>query len=322
MAGILVTGAAGFIGAAVVRALAARGERVIAVDAAPVGRFEVAGSVVAAQCDLAEWPRLLDLLASEKPAAVIHCAAVVGVVNSVRAPLGTMRVNVEGSLNLIEAMRIAGIRRLIHMSSEETYGAFEAGTIAEDHPQRPLMAYGISKLAVEQLARSYRRLHGIETVNLRTSWVYGPGLPRLRVPRIFLEAALRGEDCHLAGGAGLAVDHTYIDDAVAGILGALDCAAHPFDAYNIGSGEATSLGDMVTIIREMVPDARISVGSGPYHHGDVGGVKVPGVAKGALDVSRAGRVFGYRPRFDIRLGLAAYFEALRRDARDRASATT
>ncbi|HZD26939.1 MAG TPA: NAD(P)-dependent oxidoreductase, partial [Alphaproteobacteria bacterium] len=95
----------------------------------------------------------------------------------------------------------------------------------------------------------------------------------------------------------MAVDHTYIDDVVAGILLALDRKEHPFDAYNIASGRAPTLAEIVEIIRELVPGAEISVGPEEFRHG-LPGAEVPAVPKGALDITRAREVLGYAPRFD------------------------
>ena len=308
MAHVLVTGAAGFIGLAATRALAARGDRVTAFDVAisgPLARLaEESPAVRAIAGEITEWPQLAGTFLSDKPDAVIHCAAVVGVLNATRAPRATLRVNVEGMLTLLDAMRLTGVRRMVHVSSEETYGAFLGPSIAEDHPQNPTNLYGISKLAAEQLARAHRARYGVETIHMRTSWAYGPGLPRARVPRIFLDAALAGCALHLPAGAAFAVDHTYLDDVVDGLLRALDLAEHPFDAYNLASGAAPRLDEIAAIVRELVPGAEISVGPGPYEHGSVDGITVPCPRKGALDISRARNVLGYAPRFDIRSGLA------------------
>lgn len=317
MAHVLVTGAAGFIGSAVAAALAARGDRVTGIDVAvgpALARLAAAnGSVRAHACELTEWAALSEIVGRDVPDAVVHCAAVVGVPASVLSPHRTFEVNLGGSLTLFEAARLHGVPRIVHMSSEETYGDFRSDRIDEDHPQNPLMAYGISKLAVEHLGRSFRALYGLEVINLRTCWVYGPGLPRDRVPKLFVDAAVQGRPCHLPWGAAMAVDHTYIDDVVAGVLGALDLDGHPHDAYNLGSGRAATLAEIVAIIRELVPGADISAGPGEFAHG-LPGVSVPAVRKGALNIDRAAATFGYRPRFDIRGGLAAYIEAARRPA--------
>lgn len=241
------------------------------------------------------------------PDGIVHCAAVVGVPASIAAPFHTFEVNVGGSLNLFEAMRLFGVRRMIHLSSEEIYGPFETPAAAEDHPQRPLMPYGISKLAVEQLGRSYAALHGLECINVRTCWVYGPLLPRARIPKNLLDAALAGRPLHLTEGGDFTVDHTHVSDCVQGVLLALDKPEHPFDAYNISSGQATSVREMVEIIKSLVPGADLSVGPGNYTYGGI----VPMVKKGALDISRARTVLGYKPRFDLRAGMADYLREAR-----------
>jgi UDP-glucose 4-epimerase len=198
-------------------------------------------------------------------------------------------------------MSLFGVKRVLHISSEETYGPFDSDFITEDHPQRPLHTYGITKLAVEHLGRTYGLTHGIECINLRTCWVYGPDFPRLRIPRTLIDAALGGRALYLPCGAAAAIDHTYIDDLVDGVIKALDHEEHPYDAYHIASGEAPTVAEMVSIVRDLVPGADLSVGQGPLLVNET--FEVP--RKGALDCSRAARVFGYVPCFNLRAGLAA-----------------
>ncbi len=313
MARVLVTGAAGFIGAEVVRALAARGDTVTAFDlvlSPALAALEAEyPEVTVVLGELTEWPALCDLMRPQAPDGIVHCAAVVGVLASVQTPAKTFRVNVEGSLNLMEAMRLHGVKRLVHMSSEETYGHFQAPVIDENHPQNPIMAYGISKLAVEHLGRSYAVQYGLEVINTRVCWAYGPTLPRGRVPKTLIDAALAGKPLHLESGGDMAVDHTHIDDVVMGILAALDLAEHPFDAYNIGSGKATSVSEIVDIIKDLVPGAELSVAAGEYRHGGAD-ASAFAVEKGALDISRAREVLGFEPRYDMRHGLEANIKAL------------
>ena len=309
---ILVTGAGGFLGGAVTQALLARGNRVIGLDCGPnAAALDAMGAgcsdFIVEIADICDAGTLDRIFATHRPGAVIHCAAVVGVLASLSSPAHLIRVNIEGSVNLFEAMRWHGCGRMIHISSEEIYGDFLAPRIDETHREMPLHAYGISKAAVEHLGRSYRAAYGLECINIRTSWVYGPGFPRDRVPINMIRAAAEGRACHVPSGAEERIDHTYLDDAVAGILGALDCPSHPFDAYHIASDTAPSLAEIAEAICELVPGAEITVGPGSYRHG--GDVPIP--AKGALDCSRAREVFGYRPRFDIRAGLSAMLAAHR-----------
>jgi nucleoside-diphosphate-sugar epimerase len=306
---ILVTGGGGFLGAAVVRALVARGDTAIAFDTQLGG---LAGALpdsrlVGAPGDITDMANVAQTIAVHKPDAVVHCAAIVGVLSSLGSPINVVRVNIEGSLNVFEAMRLGGVRRCIHISSEEAYGAFRADRVDETHPLNPVMPYGICKAAVEQLGRSYRDLHGLEVINLRPSWVYGPGLPRNRIPKNIVDAAIAGRTLHIPAGADTAIDHTYVDDVVSAILAALDHPKHRYDAYNIGSGMAPTVAEIVDIVRDLVPGAAVSVGPGAYRHGD----KIDLVRKGALDVSRAAVELDWKPRYDIRGGLTAYLKAER-----------
>jgi UDP-glucose 4-epimerase len=309
---ILVTGACGWLGSAIVDALLGRGDRVVAVDLAVTppmaARAAQDSRLVAAAVDLGEWHQVVRAFEAHRPDAVIHAAAIVGVIQAADIPLKALHVNVAGAVNLFEAMRLAGVKRVVHVSTEETYGDFQAPVIDEDHPQKPLSVYGLTKLAAEHYGRVYSRDHGLECINVRTCWVYGPHLPRLRMPRTFVEAALRGEPYHQPDGGNLAVDQVYIADTVAGVLLALDKPQHRFDAYNIATGVAPTLRDTADAVNRAIPGAKITVGdTGPYHHGG----RVLTAAKGALDIRRAEAELGYRPRYDLQRGIEATIEATR-----------
>lgn len=311
MARIFVTGSSGFIGAAIVENLARRGDEVAAFDIAEGPALkrlrEQYRNVSFFLGELTEWPQLAEAMKAFRPDAVIHCAAVVGIVNSLASPLYTMRVNVEGSLNVLSAMRLFDVPRMINLSSEEVYGSFRADMIDERHPCFPVQPYGISKFAVEQLARDFARANGKTVINIRTCWVYGPELPRPRIPKTFLDAAIEGRRLHVKGGADYRVDQIYIDDLVQGIVKALDHREHEHDTYHITTGVALSLSEMVEIIRELVPEADIAISEGEYE-------VAPGIVavrKGALDCSRAHKAFGYTPHFSMRDGFAAYIAAKR-----------
>lgn len=317
---ILVTGAGGFVGRAIVEALLRRGDLVVALEAGDCAwleaRAEAGSGLTVAHGDICDAGHVDGLFGRHRPHAVIHCAAVVGVLAALKSPRELFRVNIEGSINLFEAMARSGTTRMVHISSEEIYGAFEADRVDENHPQRPLHAYGISKAAVEHLGRSYRETHGLDCINLRTSWVYGPDFPRDRVPINMIRAVARREPLFVPGGASDRIDHTYLDDVVSGVLGALDCPRHLHDAYHVSSASSPSLAEIAGILAELDPKAPpITIGSGPYRH--AGTVMMP--RKGALDCTRAAEAFGYRPKFDIRAGLAATLQAERRALRQEES---
>ena len=313
MARVLVTGGAGWLGATVVRRLAARGDQVVVLDnlqaGTPTNLEGVGSNVTLVAGDITDLSGLLVLIKEHRIQRIVHAAAIVSVISSLAAPSHVTRVNIEGTLNVLEAMRLFDVERTVHISSEETYGEFRYEPVDEEHPLAPTAPYGITKVASEHLGRFYRAHHKTDFINVRTSWVYGPGFPRIRIPRTLIEAALDKRPLHLPRGGDARIDHTYLEDCVDGILLALDHPSHPHDVYNIGSGQSWSTAEMVAILRELIPGADLSVGPGPHWFTD----RIMAPKKGALDISRARRVLGYQPKFDLRQGLAASIEWYRRD---------
>jgi nucleoside-diphosphate-sugar epimerase len=312
MARVLVTGGAGWLGAAVVRRLAARGDQVAVLDnfqtGAPTNLEGLGPSVPLIPGDITDLSGLLLIIKEHRIQRIVHAAAIVSVISSLAAPSHVTRVNIEGTLNVLEAMRLFDVERTVHISSEETYGDFRYEPIDEEHPLTPTAPYGITKVASEHLGRFYRAQHKTDFINVRTSWVYGPGFPRLRIPRTLIEAALEKRPLHLPRGGEARIDHTYLDDCVDGILLALDHPSHPYDVYNISSGQSWSTTEMVAMARELIPGADLTVGPGPHWFTD----QMVAPKKGALDITRARSVLGYQPKYDLRRGLAAYIEWYRR----------
>lgn len=300
---IVVTGGTGWLGGAITKALLSRGHAVVAADVAIHPNFlafaDRQSGLTTASVDLADAAKIAALLQDAKPDAIIHCAAIVGVANCAVDPAKAYRVNVEGSLNLYEAARMAGIKRVINVSTEETYGDFQSPVIGEDHPQNPTSVYGATKLASEQIGRVYARQYGMECINVRTCWVYGPDLPRPRMPKTYIDAALKGETLHIPTGGDLAVDQVYIDDTVQGIVLALEKEHHRFDAYNVATGEAPTVSEVARIVNKVIPGADIRVDGGTYY--PVEGIV--SAVKGALDISRARGELGYAPQFGIQKGI-------------------
>jgi nucleoside-diphosphate-sugar epimerase len=254
------------------------------------------------QVELTDAAQVLAAVQIARPQAIIHCAAIIGAAT----PTAIMRTNLEGGLTLLEAMRMFNIPRMVNLSSEEIYGPFTADTVDEEHPCAPVKPYGVAKLAFEHMARIFAAETGCETIHIRTSWVYGPGLPRARLPKTFIDAALSGTPLALPAGGDLRLDQTYIDDLVAGVLAALDLSQHPYDAYHIASGAAPSIAEIASIVNELVPGSRLHVGPGrrAFEGPEL-------VRKGALNVARARAALGYVPSYPIRAGLAAYLQATR-----------
>jgi nucleoside-diphosphate-sugar epimerase len=308
MSNVLVTGGGGFIGLALAQAIAARGDTAVAFDLAFPADVESSSRLRLVRGDITDAAGVIDAVRSHSVDRIIHAAAIVGIAPAVQMATTVVRVNVEGSINVFEAARILDVRRVIHVSSEEVYGRYATATVDEDSPTFPPTVYGATKLATEHFGRAWRTMYGLDVINLRIGWVYGLRLPRARVPKILVDAAVKGETLHLAEGGDSRMDHVYIDDIVEGTLAALDHVDHPFDTYNIATGTARSVRELIALLLDIVPGARISAGPGQIKH--PGGIDMP--RKGALDSTRAGKAFGYRPRYDLPAGLEAYVRDLRR----------
>ena len=307
---VLVTGGGGYTGFRLVKRLVARGDSVVAFDLGVPPDLQALAekdsNVAAVAGDVTSLPHLAQAFKEHRPDAVVHLAAAVGAGQTMSNPWWVMEVNVGGSLNVMEAMRLYDVRRMIFLSTEETWG--DMGLVnTETDFQVPFLPYGISKLTVEHFCHTYNVLHGLECISLRTSWLYCPGLPRPRPPNTIIDAALEGRSLHLTEGAETVVDFTHMEDVLDGILGALDHPDHPHEVYNVGSGQVTSFQEVVDIVKELVPGADVSIASGPYHF--PGGVRMP--TKGPLDPTRARETFGYEPKYDMRRGLETYIEEWR-----------
>ena len=312
MARILVTGGAGFLGSHLVRALALRGDRVVAFDnfhtANPANLGDLRDRVEVVDGDMTDLSHVLRVVKEHGIERILHAAAISSMLPAIAKPALTVRVNVEGMVNVLEAMRLFGVARCVHISSEETYGSFQYEPADEEHPQNPFGPYGVTKMAAERLGRSYRQLFGLDVIHVRTSWVYGAGLPRNRVPKLFIENALAGRPTHLPTGGDHRLDHTYIRDFLDGTLRAFDLPVHRHDVYNIASGRAHTVAEVAEAVRELIPGAEIQVGPGLLEW--LPGIPAP--PKGSLDVTRAREALGYRPKYDLKAGLAEYLSWFRR----------
>ncbi len=312
MGAILVTGGAGFLGSHLVRALAQRGNCVVAYDngltAIPRSLADLEGKVAAVDGDVTDLSHLYRTIQQYQVDRIIHGAAISSMLPSIQRPALAVQVNIAGSVNVLEAMRIFPIERCLHISSEEAYGKARSEPIEEDQHLEPVTPYGATKVAVEHLGRAYRRFFGTRVFHVRTSYVYGAGLPRPRPPKTFIEDALAGRPTILPHGADQRADHTYIRDFVAGTIALLDCPTPSHDAYNIAGGHGITLKELAAIVTELIPGARIELGPGPLEYAP--GVPYP--RKGTLDIRRAREDFSYAPQYDLRRGLAEYIAWFRR----------
>ncbi|MHB0766595.1 NAD-dependent epimerase/dehydratase family protein [Stutzerimonas sp. NM35] len=255
---ILVTGGAGFIGSNLVDALLVRGYSVRVLDNLSTGKrsnLPADDRVELIEGDVADAQVVRSAL--QGCAAVVHLAAVASVQASVDDPLGTHRSNLIGTLNLCEAMREAGVRRVVFASSAAVYGNNGEGqAIDEDTPKSPLTPYAADKLASEHYLDFYRRQHGLEPVVFRFFNIYGPrqdpSSPYSGVISIFTERAQQGLPITVFGDGEQTRDFLYVGDLVELLVQALECNETQEGAINVGLNHATSLNQLLAAIGDVL----------------------------------------------------------------------
>lgn len=266
---VLLTGAAGFIGMHVARALLARGDEVVGIDnlndyysvqlkhdrlktldGAPGFRFVA--------LDVADGAALQALFAAEGFDRVVHLAAQAGVRYSLHNPQAYAQSNLVGFVNVLEGCRHHGVAHLVYASSSSVYGGNTKMPFAESDPvDHPVSLYAATKKANELMAHTYSHLYGLPTTGLRFFTVYGPwGRPDM-APMLFADAILAGQPIKVFNHGQMRRDFTYIDDIVRGVVATLDrvpeaspgldaqtdpSRSHaPYRVFNIGNSEPVAL---------------------------------------------------------------------------------
>ncbi|MCQ4260526.1 NAD-dependent epimerase/dehydratase family protein [Stutzerimonas stutzeri] len=255
---ILVTGGAGFIGSNLVDALVARGYAVRVLDNLSTGKrsnLPVAGNVELIVGDVADADTVQRAVQGCR--AVVHLAAVASVQASVDDPVGTHQSNLVGTLNLCEAMRDAGVRRVVFASSAAVYGNNGEGEpIGEDTPKAPLTPYAADKLASEHYLDFYRRQHGLEPAVFRFFNIYGPrqdpSSPYSGVISIFTERAQKGLPIAVFGDGEQTRDFVYVGDLVEILVQALESSETQEGAVNVGLNQATSLNQLLEAVGDVL----------------------------------------------------------------------
>ncbi len=305
---LVVTGGAGFIGSHLVDALVRRGDQVVVVDNLYTGRrSNVNPQAVFHQVDIRS-PEILDLMAAERPDILNHHAAQISVPDSVADPLLDADVNIKGLLNLLEAGRKHGVKKVIFISSGGAiYGEASEYPTSERYLPRPVSPYAVSKYASEHYLTYYRHQYGLDYTTLRYANIYGPRqVPHgeAGVVAIFMNNLLHRRPStvnHFAGDeAGMIRDYCYVKDVVEANLAALDKGSG--DCFNIGTGVGTRTLDLYHLIfeafLEIVPDIPEAFRT-PLRE-----LARPGdLTRSCLIVEKAHRGLGWTPRTDLKDGI-------------------
>jgi UDP-glucose 4-epimerase len=312
----LVTGGAGFIGSNLVDALLDRGDEVTVIDNLASGKRENLDGALARgagfeEADIRDAERMLAVLSSARPDIVFHLAAQIDVRTSIKDPAWDAGVNVVGTINLLEAARQTGVKRVVNTSTGGAiYGDAEVMPTPETAPARPMAAYGQSKFCAEAYCGWYERLYGLSSVILRYGNVYGPRQDphgEAGVVAIFCGKVLAGERPRIYGDGRQTRDYTYVGDIVAANLAA---AAHPeaHGAYNIGTGTESTVVDVLSALRQAagLGEGELEPEFAPARTGEL--------QRSSLDVTRARVELGFTAHTDLVTGMKPTLEWARASA--------
>ena len=301
----LVTGGAGFIGSNTVDELVRRGHTVVVLDDLSGGKAEnlngVKGKIELVQHSITDLEQML--AACRGVDFVLHLAARTSVPRSVKDPLETNRVNVDGTLNVLVAARDAKVKRVVFAGSSSVYGETPTLPKRESMPPAPISPYGVSKLTGEIYGQVFQRVYGLEFVSLRYFNVFGPrqdpGSPYSGVLSLFNSALWEGAQPLVYGDGEQSRDFTYVGNVVEANLLACETTDAAGFAFNIGTGNRYTLNQTVALL-EKITGRRANAKYAPPREGDI--------RDSQADITRAREVLGYNPRIGFEQGLQLTWE--------------
>ncbi len=308
---ILVTGGAGFIGSHVCDALIDAGAAVRCMDNFATSRrsniqqldgsarFELMEGDIRSEADVLAALKNVDM--------VVHHAALGSVPRSIDDPIATHTTNVTGFLNVLEGARRSGVRKLVYASSSSVYGDDRELPKREERTGMPLSPYAITKLTNEHYGRLYHRLHGFDTIGLRFFNVFGerqdPEGPYAAAIPSFIRQFLKKRPLQVHGDGLQSRDLTYVGNAVQAVLAALKCDDPECqgELYNVAYGKRTTLIELIELLRTEMVKIDPAMADVPIEH--VAG-RAGDVRHSLADITKAGKLLGYEPKFSLQEGLA------------------
>lgn len=298
---ILVTGGAGFIGSHVADAFVAKGHDVHIMDDLSGGfRSNVPSEATLHVADIRS-SEAAEIIAAERFEVLVHLAAQMDVRRSVADPRYDADINVIGALNLLEAGRQNGLKKVIFASTGGAiYGDPEFVPQSEDHPLNPVSPYGITKLTTEKYLYYYLKQYGLKYIALRFGNIFGPRQNphgEAGVVAIFCDRLLADEQAVIYGDGEQTRDYTFVADVVRANVAALE--TDTTGVFNVGTGVETSVNDLFRTLRD------IAGSSMPEEHKPAR----PGEQqRSVLDGKRSAEVLGFSPKYSVKEGLAETFE--------------
>ncbi|HLI10330.1 MAG TPA: NAD(P)-dependent oxidoreductase [Alphaproteobacteria bacterium] len=306
---ILITGVNGMIGFALARRLAAEDRRVVGMDRVLPPDGDLNCPVVTAE--LSDPHRLHWTIRHYGVDRIVHCGAYSGPMLQRDNPFQMLETNVVGTMHVVEAARVAGLRRVVFLSSIVAYGPQpmdravpESACLLADEP------YGASKVCGEAILRAYSARHGLAGVALRVTAVYGPRRTTDCLIRLMIRNGFAGVTTHVPYGAAWRRQYVNVEDVVSAIVAALDRKNLPQAAYNISGGINPTLEEVAKAVAAAVPEAHVEFGSEAHPFDQ---------PIGPLDIAAAKRDLGYVPRVSLVDGIAAYAAWLKANGGSRES---
>jgi UDP-glucose 4-epimerase len=304
----LVTGGAGFIGHNLIRALLDEGHTVRVLDNLSTGKRDNLGPfqdrIELIEGDLRSYHIVHEAVRNID--VVFHQGALPSVPRSVKDPITTNQVNVEGTLNLLDAAQDTGVRRVVYASSSSIYGENDRLPKKEDMTPQPISPYAVAKLAGEKYCQVFTRTYGLETVCLRYFNVFGPGQdPQSEysaVIPLFITAFLEGRQITVHGDGEQSRDFTYVDNVVNANLLAAEAKDAPGEVFNVACGDRISLNQMLDHLRTFT-EVDVDVVYGDSRPGDV--------KHSMADIEGARKILGYEPLVSVAEGLRRSVEYYR-----------
>lgn len=299
---VLVTGGNGFIGRTLVRHLLNEGNEVKVIDIRNIKFMHPKMEFVNKSIldDITNDIRGCD--------AVFHFAALLGVANSDKRPLETMKINLEGSVNVFKSAIDAGVRHMVYSSSSEVYGEPRELPIKEESVKGPVSTYGVSKLAAEIYAKAYNHEFGTDIRIVRFFNVYGIGQGPSWVVPIFINKALKNEQIEVFGNGNQTRCFTYVEDIADGVLKVFE-KGEAGGAYNIGNNQPTTILELANLIKELTKSKSEikKVGFGKETR-----LKEREVEYRIPDISKM-ESLGWKPKTRIREGIKKIIESMNKN---------
>jgi UDP-glucose 4-epimerase len=314
---ILVTGGTGVIGAWVIPKLLEKGTVPVVLDIRDDFSLmpELAGKVELIQADVTDSAAVAAAVKQADVECIVHLAAFIDP-DMATLPYQSFRINTLGTVNILEAARLAKVRRVVAASSRAVYGGLakrpgDAGyrPIGETEIKNPISAYDVTKHASELMGKLYRDVHGIEYAALRFAGIYGPGKQarhgKMSLRSRLVEEPFAGRSISIQQGGDQVDDMIYVADVAEGVVLAALAPKLNHEAYNIASGVGRTLRDFATAVRAALPEAEISVGPGENP------MELAVNYAAIFDISRARGELGFAPKFDLVAGVQDYVDRIR-----------